>query len=189
MELIPGRSLREILSYGPLPETQVQRLGVQLAYGLAAAPERGIVHRDLNPANIMVTNDDRLKILDFGLAKLVQEARSDPKQSSTKGDAIPGTLPYMAPEQLKREPVDVTVDIYAAGAVLYEMTTGQRPFTEANSARLLDSILHQNPRPPRELNDAISTGMQARILRALAKNPGARQHSASLLRMELEALL
>jgi serine/threonine protein kinase/tetratricopeptide (TPR) repeat protein/TolB-like protein len=188
MELIPGKSLREIISQGPMAEKQIQRLGIQLADGLATAHRHNIVHRDLKPANIMVTSDGRLKILDFGLAKLVQDACPDVTLSSTKGDAVPGTLPYMAPEQVKGDPVDVRTDIYATGAVLYEMSTGQRPFVEANSARLLESILHKSPRPPRELNRRLSFAVQAIILKALEKLPEDRHHSIEEIRLELERL-
>ncbi|HJY92207.1 MAG TPA: serine/threonine-protein kinase [Candidatus Acidoferrum sp.] len=94
MELISGKSLKEILSQGPLAEKQIQRLGLQLADGLEAAHQHGVVHRDLKPANIMITSDGRLKILDFGLAKLVQDTFPEMAQSSTKGDAVPGTMPH-----------------------------------------------------------------------------------------------
>lgn len=186
MELISGKSLAETLGQGPLPEKQACRLGVQLTEGLAAAHQHGIVHRDLKPANIMLTADGRLKILDFGLAKLIQDAPHDVTQSSTKGDSVPGTLPYMAPEQLKGEPVDARTDVYATGAVLYEMTTGQRPFVETNSARLLDAILHLHPRPPRELNRRLSTKIESTILKALEKAPEDRHHSILEVRTELE---
>jgi serine/threonine protein kinase/tetratricopeptide (TPR) repeat protein len=188
MELISGKSLKEILSQGPLAEKQIQRLGLQLADGLEAAHQHGVVHRDLKPANIMITSDGRLKILDFGLAKLVQDTFPEMAQSSTKGDAVPGTMPYMAPEQLKGAPVDGRTDIYAAGAVLYEMATGQRPFLVSNSARLLDSILHKMPRPPCELNQRLSSGMQIIILKALEKLPEDRHHSIHELRLEVERL-
>jgi len=188
MELISGKSLKEILSQGPLPERQIQRLGLQLADALAVAHQHNIVHSDLKPANIMVTSDGRIKVLDFGLAKLVQEASLDAAQSSTKGDAGPGTLPYMAPEQVKGESVDARTDVYAAGAVLYEMTTGQRPFLETSSAQLMNAILHKAPRPPRELNQQLSSGMQAIVLKALEKVPADRQHSIQELRAELQGL-
>jgi serine/threonine protein kinase/tetratricopeptide (TPR) repeat protein len=188
MELISGSSLKEILSRGPLAEKQILHLGLQLADGLAAAHQHGVVHRDLKPGNIMVTTDDRLKILDFGLAKLVEDACADVTETSSKGDAVPGTLPYMAPEQVKGEPVDERADIYGAGAVLYEMATGQGPFPETNAARLLDCILHKTPQPPCELNQQLSPRMQAIILKALEKSPEDRQHSIHELSVELETL-
>lgn len=188
MELISGKSLKELLSEGPLAEREVQRLGFQLADGLAAAHQLGVVHRDLKPSNIMVTTDGRLKILDFGLAKLVQGASRDLAEGSSEDNALRGTLPYMAPEQLKGKPVDGRTDIYAVGAVLYEMTTGQCPFLETNSAMLIDSILHKTPQPPCELNRLLSSGMQRIIMNALAKAPEDRQQSVHELRQGLEKL-
>ena len=188
MELILGKSLAEMLGQGPLPERQALGLCLQLTDGLAAAHQHGIVHRDLKPANIMLTADSRLKILDFGLAKMLQDASLDVSQSSTKGDVVPGTLPYMAPEQLKGEPVDERTDIYATGAVLYEMTTGQRPFLDTNSALLLGAILHKSPRPPRELNHRLSLVVEQIILKALEKHPEDRQRSILEMRKELEML-
>jgi serine/threonine protein kinase/Flp pilus assembly protein TadD len=189
MELILGKSLKEVLKDGPVPENQVQRLGLQLTEGLAAAHEHGVIHRDLKPANIMITSDGRLKILDFGLAKLVEGATAlDLAQSSKQSDAMPGTLPYMAPEQLRGGPIDACTDVYATGAVLYETATGQRPFPETNAARLIESILHQTPRRPCELNRGVSSGLQAILLRALEKDPENRYRAIQELHTELEQL-
>src|SRR6476660_2112224 len=137
-EYIPGATLEEKLHSGPLPQTDVVSLGTQLSQGLACAHQEGVVHRDLKPANLRVTPDGRLKILDFGLAQLV-ERRSDlaATASITQSQEVTGTLPYMAPEQLRGEPTDERSDIWAVGAVLYEMATGQRPFPEKQSARLI----------------------------------------------------
>ncbi|HEY1467439.1 MAG TPA: protein kinase [Candidatus Acidoferrum sp.] len=188
MELIRGRSLREILVDGPLLQKEIRRLGLQLAEALVVAHEHGVVHRDLKPSNIMITSDGRLKILDFGLAKLVQGAGTEVTLSSISTQGAPGTLPYMAPEQLLGDAVDGRTDVYAAGAVLYEMATGQRAFPENNGPRLIDSILHQMPVQPCELNGQISSDLQNVIQKALHKNPNDRQQSAGELILELEAL-
>ena len=188
MELIRGRSLREVLKEGPLAEKEIQRLGLQLSQALAVAHEHGVVHCDLKPANIMITPDGRLKILDFGLAKLVQAASTEVTQSSTTAQGVPGTLPYMAPEQLLGDGADERSDVYAAGAVLYEMATGRRAFPESNVPRLIDSVLHKQPPSPREINFQISGEMQTTILKALEKEPDKRQRSARELLLDLERL-
>jgi serine/threonine protein kinase len=188
MELILGRSLREILKEGPLQENEIRRLGLQLAEALASAHERGVIHRDLKPANIMITRNGRLKILDFGLAKLVQSIGGEVTQSSTGTGGGPGTVPYMAPEQLRGEASDARADVYAVGAVLYEMATSRRAFAEDNWPQLIDSILHRTPQPPCELNAKIPAGIQTAILKALEKDPRKRQQSATELLLELEAL-
>lgn len=188
MELIQGKSLREVLKAGPLAEKEIQRLGMQLLEALAVAHEHSVVHCDLKPANIMITPDGRLKILDFGLARLVQSADTGVTQSSTTAQNVPGTLPYMAPEQLLGEGADMRADVYAVGAVLYEMATGRRAFPESNAPRLIDSILHKEPTPPREINTQISDAMQSTILKALEKDPDRRQQSARELLLELGRL-
>ena len=140
-EYIPGITLSDRLASGPMTEKEVARLGGQLAEGLTAAHNQQVVHRDLKPSNLRVTPDARLKILDFGLAKLLVPA-ADPAQtrSVSETQGISGTLPYMPPEQLSGESPDVRSDIYGAGTVLYEMATGQRPFHEQLFSRLTDSI-------------------------------------------------
>ena len=158
MEYIPGVTLDEKVAAGPLGEQEISLLGTQLAQGLAAAHEVGVVHRDLKPGNLRVTPDGRVKILDFGLAELLRPGELDRevRVTATLGQAqgAMGTLPYMSPEQLQEDNVDSRSDIYAAGAVLYEMATGQRPFVEARGVRLIEAILHQAPRPPTTLNPA-----------------------------------
>jgi len=188
-EYIPGATLEEKLHSGPLPQTDVVSLGTQLSQGLACAHQEGVVHRDLKPANLRVTPDGRLKILDFGLAQLV-ERRSDlaATASITQSQEVTGTLPYMAPEQLRGEPTDERSDIWAAGAVLYEMATGQRPFPEKQSARLIDAILNKAPQPPSALNARLSGGLARVILKALEKDPEQRYGSARELGADLERL-
>ena len=124
MEHIPGKTLAEKLAGGPLPEKEVAMLGAQIASALDGAHERGVVHRDLKPGNILVTPKGQAKVLDFGLAMLLRPA-GEPSQAETVTQAhgAVGTLPYMAPEQLRGEQVDARSDIYAAGAVLFEMAT------------------------------------------------------------------
>jgi len=188
MEYITGVTLDKKLAEGRPSEKEAVRLGVQLAQGLQAAHDAGIVHRDLKPGNLRITPDGRLKILDFGLSKLLQPQGLDVTQSFTSSHAVAGTLPYMAPEQLKGEPADPRSDIYAAGAVLYEMVTGQRPFPEILAPRLIDSILHHTPHPPSEFNRQLSPGMQSLILKALEKEPSYRYQSAREMQVDLERL-
>src|SRR4029077_7101366 len=121
---------------------------------------KGVVHRDLKPSNLRTTPDCRLKILDFGLARLTIAADPDETRSTLETPPEAGTIPYMSPEQLQGQPADERSDIYAAGAVLYEMATGQRRFPDKQGQRLINAILRQSPRAPRELNSQISPGLQ-----------------------------
>jgi serine/threonine protein kinase len=128
-EYIPGSALDEKLAAGALSENEVVVLGVQLAQGLTAAHEHGMVHRDLKPANPRLSSDGRLKILDFGLAQVLPHASNLGLTATlTQSQEVTGTPPYMAPEQLRGEPAEARTDLWAAGAVLYEMATGRRPF-------------------------------------------------------------
>src|SRR5580692_6831210 len=190
MELIPGVPLNEKLNAGPLSEREVMRLGVQMCEGLAAAHDQGVIHRDLKPANLFVTPENRLKILDFGLAILLRtgdEVDITRSLSEVPG-RVTGTLPYMSPEQLRGETIDARSDIYSAGAVMYEMATGKRAFPQSQTVQLMGAILHQQPAPPRSLNESFSPGLQAVILKALDKDPAERYQSARELRIALETL-
>ena len=186
MEYIPGVRLNEKLAAGPLPENEVLRLGIQLSDGLAAAHEHGVVHRDLKPGNLRLTSDGRLKILDFGLAKLRQPlAESSAAETTLRTQAISGTFAYMAPEQLMGEELDARTDIHGAGLVLYEMATGQRPFAEVQSGQLIGAILRRPPIEPRALNPKISLELERTISKCLEKEPGNRYQSAKELAVNL----
>jgi eukaryotic-like serine/threonine-protein kinase len=193
VEYIPGTTLSEILDKDPMPEKEIARLGVQLAAGMAAAHAENVVHRDLKPDNLRITPDGRLKILDFGIAKLLKPARESPGTDSTTDSAsadqnVIGTLPYMTPEQLKSEPTDSRSDIYSAGAVLYEMATSQRPFRETSAPRLVDAILHQPIVAPRARNSRISPELERIIIKCLEKEPENRYPSARDLEVDLRQL-
>ncbi|HXE91194.1 MAG TPA: protein kinase [Terriglobales bacterium] len=189
MELIPGVTLDQKLVSGALPEKDLLRLGQQLAEGLAAAHEQGIIHRDLKPGNLRVTPDGRLKILDFGLAKLLQPVtHADVTQSVTETQSVTGTLPYMAPEQLRGETADARSDIWAAGAVLYEMATGRRPFDAKLSTALAGDIQHTPPPSPRQLKFELSPKLEDIILKCLEKEPDNRYQSARELAVDLRRL-
>ncbi|MFZ0641864.1 MAG: protein kinase [Candidatus Acidiferrales bacterium] len=190
MELITGRSLSATLKEGPLPQSEVLRLGAQFAEGLAAAHDQSIIHRDLKPGNLFVTLDGRLKILDFGLAKFVHPNLSVDATQSLELDhgEISGTVPYMSPEQLRGLPVDPRSDIYAAGAVLYEMATGARPFPQTQGVELMGAILHKTPPSPRVMNPHVSLALERVVAQALEKDPSQRYQSARELRVALEAL-
>jgi eukaryotic-like serine/threonine-protein kinase len=189
MEYIPGITLSERVAAGPMPEKEVLRLGVQLAEGLAAAHDHGVVHRDLKPGNLRVTSDGRLKILDFGLAKLRHPVTaSDATESLSETRAMAGTVPYMAPEQLLGGAIDARTDIHAAGSVLYEMATGQRPFSKLEHAQLITAILRQTPRPPGHLNPQVSPELERIIGKCLEKEPDNRYQLAKELAIDLRRL-
>jgi serine/threonine protein kinase len=171
-EYVPGITLDSKLAGQPLPESEVLNLGKQLASGLETAHREGVIHRDLKPSNLRVTPDGRLKILDFGLAFLLHsdaDADVTAPLSSTYSDV--GTVPYMAPEQLKGYNTDARTDLWAAAAVLYEMSMGKRPFADLVGPRLVAAILEEEPVAPRALNPKISEGLERVILRALQKTP------------------
>ena len=190
MELISGVSLNQKLKDGPLSEREVVRFGVQMCDGLAAAHEQGVIHRDLKPSNLFITAENRLKILDFGLAILLSPTETgDVTRSITEVPGrVEGTLPYMSPEQLRGEPTDARSDIYSAGAVLYEMATGSRPFPQSQTAQLMGAILHQEPPSLRSLNERFSPGLEAVILKALDKQKSERYQTAREFRIALETL-
>ena len=186
MELIPGVTLDQKLAAGPLAEKEVLRLGQQLAEGLAAAHDQSVI-RDLKPGNLSITPDGRLKILDFGLARLLQPASDiavTDSLSETRGAV--GTLPYMAPEQLRGEKADARSDIWAAGAVLYEIATGRRPFDAKVSTALAGDIQHKPPPSPRQLKPELSLRVEELILKCLEKEPAHRYQSARELQVDLE---
>ena len=189
MEYVPGLSLDKRLAESSLPLEEVQRLGVQLAAGLAAAHEQRIVHRDLKPGNLRLTSDGRLKILDFGLAQLFHpEGTAEATLSLGETSSFSGTVPYMAPEQLRGEAQDARTDIYSAGAVLYEMATGRRPFPEPQLAKLIESILQKEPAKPSQINKRVSPGLESILLKALDRQPERRYQSAREMEIDLERL-
>jgi serine/threonine-protein kinase len=189
MEYIPGSTLSEKLPAGPLPQKEVLWLGIEVAEGLSAAHEHGVVHRDLKPGNLRLTLDGRLKILDFGLAKLRQPSReSAATESVLESRAITGTLPYMAPEQVLGAEIDARTDIHAAGLVLYEMATGRRPFAELEHLQLMGAILHKSPPPPSTLCPAVSGELERIIGKCLEKEPENRYQSAKELAIDLRRL-
>jgi eukaryotic-like serine/threonine-protein kinase len=176
MEFVQGTSLIDKVRSGPLPEKELLLLGVQLLDGLRAAHAEGIIHRDLKPGNLRETLDGRVKILDFGLARTLESDLDVTQSLATTG--VVGTLPYMAPEQLRGECVDARTDIYSIGVVLFELATSSRPFPETFGPRLIDSILHRIPPTVRELNSQISQELDAVIRKALEKEPQRRYGSA-----------
>jgi tetratricopeptide (TPR) repeat protein len=188
-EYIPGVTLDTKVVHGPLPARQVISLGSQLAHGLAAAHAQSLVHRDLKPSNLRITPDNRLKILDFGLAQLMPHASDlGLTVTMTKSQEVSGTLPYMAPEQLRGETIDARSDIWAVGAVLYEMATGKRPFPESNGPVLIDAILNREPERPSKVNSQVSAGLERVILKALHKDPVNRYQTARALSADLDRL-
>jgi tetratricopeptide (TPR) repeat protein/predicted Ser/Thr protein kinase len=189
MEYIPGETLGQRLTRGPLSEKEWVALSLQIAAALEEAHEHGIVHQDLKPGNIMVTPKGQAKVLDFGLARLLEaDPSAELTATSSSHTEGAGTLPYMAPEQLCGGPIDPRTDIYAAGAVLYEMSTGQRPFQEKQAPRLIQQILNEAPRPLQEWNRRSSPQVESIVFKALDKQPDLRYQSARELRVDLERL-
>lgn len=189
MEYILGITLSEKLSARPLPEREVIDLGTQLAEGLSTAHEHGVIHRDLKPGNLRLTDDKRLKILDFGLAKLRLPVTPDATTESLgETQTLAGTLPYMAPEQLLGGEIDARTDIHAAGAVLYEMATGRRPFADVDCSQLIGAIVRKPPLAPTTLNPKLSSELERMILKCLEKEPENRYQSARELAVDLRRL-
>jgi Tol biopolymer transport system component len=191
-ELLEGETLRERLTHGAIALRKAVEYGVQIARGLAAAHERGIVHRDLKPENLFVTKDGRVKILDFGLAKLLP-AKDDrgltaKRTRETDPGVVLGTAGYMAPEQVRGRPADHRADIFAFGTILYEMVTGRQSFRKPTSAETMTAILHEEPQPISLLAPRVSPGLQRVVHRCLEKSPQQRFQSASDLAFALEAL-
>jgi serine/threonine protein kinase len=194
-ELLQGQSLRDALRDGPLTIPKALDFGVQIARGLAAAHEQRIVHRDLKPENLFVTTDGRLKILDFGLARLApqREANADTNaETATKGltrsGVMLGTVGYMAPEQVRGEEVDSRSDIFAFGCVLYEMLAGRRPFTGASAADSMSAVLRDEPAPVVELRSGLPPSVGSVVHHCLEKDPQRRYQSARDLAFALETL-
>ncbi len=192
-ELLEGESLRALLDRGPISPRKTIEYGVQIAQGLAAAHEKNIVHRDLKPENIFVTKDARIKILDFGLAKLIQEPAPDLDgvtitSSRTEAGVILGTASYMAPEQVRGNPTDARTDIFAFGAVLYEMLAGVKAFRRDTTAETMTAVLRDDPPELSNTTHNISPALERIIRRCLEKNPEQRFQSARDLSFALGAL-
>jgi Tol biopolymer transport system component len=189
-ELLEGDTLRQELTHGALPTRKAIDYGVQVADGLAAAHHKGIVHRDLKPENIFITRDARAKILDFGLAKLILPEDSDTMTAhdQTTPGQVMGTAGYMAPEQVRGETVDHRADIFAFGAILYELVTRQRAFKKPTSAETMTAILHEDPPAILPSTEGLSPGLLRIVQRCLEKKPERRFQSASDLAFALEAL-
>ena len=189
-ELLEGTTLTEIIRRGSLPLSTVIDYGVQIAHGLAAAHEKGIVHRDLKPDNLFVTREGRVKILDFGLAKVIplKESPTTLAPTVTMAGVAMGTLGYMSPEQLRGLGTDHRTDIFAFGAVLYEMVMGKRTFLKPTEADTISAILNEEPPFISQLLPDTPAALERIIRRCLEKDPERRFHSASDLAFALEAL-
>ena len=191
-ELLEGETLRSRLSAGALPVRKAIDYAIQIAKGLAAAHERGIVHRDLKPENLFVTKDGRVKILDFGLAKLKPEKEAGQTDlqtvSATEPGVVLGTMGYMSPEQVRGKPADRRSDIFAFGAILYEMLSGQRAFRGDTAADTITAILSKEPPDLTQTNKEIHPGLERLVRHCLEKNPEERFESARDLAFDLEAL-
>jgi len=193
-ELLEGETLRQRLERGALSSRKAVELGVQICLGLAAAHVRGIIHRDLKPENLFLTKDGRLKILDFGLAKLSetpergQELQKARAGTATEPGILLGTVGYMSPEQARGQAADARSDVFALGAVLYEMLSGRRAFTGATPADRLSAVLNDDPPSLTAAKSSVPAALERIVMRCLEKRPEDRFQSAHDLGLALEAL-
>ena len=198
-ELLEGETLRERLRGSLLPVRKALDLGIQAIRGVAAAHDRGIIHRDLKPANIFLTNDGHVKILDFGLAKLIQRGDTGPGDTQsptrtadpltqTEAGVVLGTVAYMSPEQVRAQPTDARSDIFALGTILYEMLSGQRAFEKDSSADTMAAILKEDPPDISGEGKKIPPAVERVVRHCLEKNPAERFQSARDLAFDLESL-
>jgi TolB-like protein/Tfp pilus assembly protein PilF len=192
MELLEGQTLKERLQGRPLPMQEVVDLGLQLVDALEAAHEKGIIHRDIKPANAFITTRGTAKLLDFGLAKLIEE----PREGGTEAPTVPGewmtaagvalgTVGYMSPEQVRGEGLDARTDLFSLGVVLYEMATGRAPFRGATSGAVLGEILYAAPTAPVRLNPEVPAELQRIVIKLLEKDRALRYQSAGDLGVDL----
>ncbi len=189
MERLEGQPLAEKIAGRPLPLDELLPLAVQIADALQAAHAKGIIHRDLKPSNIFVTRETQAKLLDFGLAKIVPEARAVGETSLTSSGETPGTLVYMSPEQVQGKPLDARSDLFSFGVVLYAMATGTLPFKGESSLAIAEAILHDRPATPAQSNPELPPELGQIITKALEKDRELRYQSAQELRDELKQLL
>jgi eukaryotic-like serine/threonine-protein kinase len=172
LEFVPGETLAKSLSGGALPETRARAIALEIAEALEAAHEQGIVHRDLKPGNIVITPRGRAKVLDFGLARFLPGSASITQSlAATGGGALLGTVPYMAPEQVSEGLVDARSDLYSLGTILFEMTTGRRPFSGDDAVSLLYRIVHEPPPALRAVRGGLSAELETLVARCLEKSP------------------
>ena len=193
MELVEGRPLSEVMGKGALELDRALGIAAQIAGAIAAAHKHGIVHRDLKPANVMIGPHDRVKVLDFGLAKLRAEVAGDgatllPTKEITGQGRILGTVSYMSPEQAEGRAIDDRSDVFSLGVVLYEMATGERPFKGDTSLSVLSAILKDTPKPITDISPGLPRELARYIRRCLSKDPDERYQSALDLRNDLEEL-
>ena len=197
LELVDGKTLAQLLEEGSLPLKKAVRFALEIARALEAAHEKGVIHRDLKPANVMITPDDRVKVLDFGLAKAIDESSeaSDLTHSPTLAEektregVVLGTAPYMSPEQVEGMPLDPRTDIFSFGSLIYEMVTGRRAFPGKSQARVLAGILAKEPRPLGKGVRGVPQQLEWVVARCLRKDPERRFQHIRDLRLALEDVL
>jgi len=190
LEYVPGRTLADLVADGPLPEPRARAIALEVNEALDAAHEQGVIHRDLKPGNVILNPRGRAKVLDFGLARL-QRPGLDPRSelsrtvNSSPAGRVAGTLPYMAPEQIRGEQTDARTDVWAVGVMIYEMCAGSRPFAGEDYSQLLYGIVNTPPTPLRERRPGVSEGFAAIVGRCMEKDPARRYADAAALRRAL----
>src|SRR5882724_6795926 len=181
MEFVDGQTLREIVkTQGPLSQQRVIEVMADVCAALDFSHRHGIIHRDVKPANVMITRGGAVKVMDFGIARALADG-----QNMTQTAAVIGTAQYLSPEQARGEAVDARSDVYAAGCVLFELLTGEPPFTGDSPVAVAYQHVREDPKPPSSLNPRVPPELDAAVLKALAKNPDNRYQTAAEMRADL----
>jgi serine/threonine-protein kinase len=183
LEYVDGRTLRDIVkTEGPLPGQRAMEIMADICAALDFSHRHGIVHRDVKPTHVMITRTGEIKVLGFGIARAVADGRA---AVTTPSPTLIGTAEYLSPEQARGDPVDARTDLYAAGCVLFELLTGEPPFTADSPAAVVDRHARENPRRPSALNPRATPALDAIVLKAMAKAAADRYQSAAEMRTDL----